>query len=340
MAEASIAASLTALTELVKAQQQQLALLQNNQNNQARQIPLISKLTKAEDLNAWREKLTRMLERYDLDKFITNDKTPEPEDPAERRKWLNECLDVDDYIQATVPDLGTWNGIRGLGWKSQDKDPKKTFDFVVQYFERGSVDSFVNLNRELITINPEKFDSLVSFQTRVNFLKERLQASEFKMDDKAYTWVVMKAIAPHYPDLYARCLARMQADALSWTDLMAELQALAVSQAYEPTLTSITSGNKPDNQILVQCKDCDRMVPPGRRHCKDCGRHPGGLVCWSCEPEKAPDTWKYKETYMEKKRARDTTTTSTTGPLRQQSGNASLNRSAFFTTNYDNWISM
>ena len=58
---------------------------------------MISKLTKAEDLNAWREKLTRMLERYDLDKFITN-KTPEPEDPAERRKWLNNCLDVDDYI--------------------------------------------------------------------------------------------------------------------------------------------------------------------------------------------------------------------------------------------------
>lgn len=106
MADDSVAATLAKLTELVKLQQEQIALLQQSQKTETRTIPLILKLTKAEDLNTWREKLTWMLSRYDLDKYINKD-VPEPgeEDAAKHREWLRDCIDVDDYIQATIFNL-------------------------------------------------------------------------------------------------------------------------------------------------------------------------------------------------------------------------------------------
>ena len=95
MVDASIATSLAALTELVEAQQQQLALLQsqNNRTNQARQIPLIPKLARAEDLGYLSDKPTRMLRRYALDRFITH-KLSRPQGPTARRLWLDDCLGV------------------------------------------------------------------------------------------------------------------------------------------------------------------------------------------------------------------------------------------------------
>lgn len=158
MADNGVAATLAKLTELVKLQQEQIALLQQNQKTETRTIPSIPKLTKAEDLNTWREKLTRILSRYDLNKYINrNVPKPREEDPTKHREWLRDCIDVDDYIQASVPNLAVWNAIRGLGWSAKENNPKKTFDFLVQYFERGTVDTFVKLNYELVTIRCKDF---------------------------------------------------------------------------------------------------------------------------------------------------------------------------------------
>jgi hypothetical protein len=71
-------------------------------------------------------------------------------------------------------------------------------------------------------------------------------------------------------------------------------------------MTAITV-KKPDNKDLVQCSEYDRMILPGRRYCEECSWHPGGPVCWSCNPEQAPDTWPHKEAFVEKKKTKTKT---------------------------------
>lgn len=120
---------------------------------------------------------------------------------------------------------------------------------------------------------------------------------------------------------------------------MAELQALVVSQTYEPTgILAVTTIKNDNNSNLVQCTECDRMVLPGRRHYKDCGWHPSGPICWSYKPEQAPDSWQFKEAYIAKKKAiaQKTTQKSTTTPLHQQTSNANptTKKTVMFSTNY------
>ncbi len=267
-----IAATLEALTKLVNAQQEQLVQLQNNQNQlgQARQIPLIPTLTKAEDLRSWREQLSSVLACYDLDKYIVKN-IPEPEGVTERRKWLNDCLDVKEYIQATVPD--------------------PTLHFVLQYFERPT-DTFVDLNHELVNIRSRSFPSLAAFQDRVIFLKECLETSDFKMNEKAYTWVALRAVAKQYPELYAHFVVRLQADNLSWAGLMAELQVIAVSRIYDPARTLVAFKLSDP----VQCIQCGQMVRIGYRNRTELDSFcQAGVVCSSCKPEQALDTWPFQE---------------------------------------------
>ncbi|KAK4107596.1 hypothetical protein N656DRAFT_503510 [Canariomyces notabilis] len=116
---------------------------QQNQNSppqagsNVRQIPMIRNLDRAEDLESWREELVQMLKRYGLAKYIESE-LPQPEDHTARRQWLRDRLDVDAYIQTTVPNEEIWNSLRERGWSAADMNPKRTFDFVVRYFHEVS----------------------------------------------------------------------------------------------------------------------------------------------------------------------------------------------------------
>jgi len=171
---------------------------------------VIEKIKRQEDFPVWRDKLVRVLKRYNLDKYVLTD-VPQPESHIELKQWLDDRADVDDYLQAAVGDLKIWTILKGMGWNSTDLDLKKTFDKLTQYFERGSVDGNATLNQELATIRRDKFASMEAFQARINYLKNRLQAegSAFRMPDKGYIWMTLKGIAYEYPDLYNRCSIAM-----------------------------------------------------------------------------------------------------------------------------------
>ncbi|KAK4130915.1 hypothetical protein BT67DRAFT_489338 [Trichocladium antarcticum] len=84
---------------------------------------------------------------------------------------------------------------------------------------------------ELVTARRDNFDSLPAFQTRINYLKERLKTLDFKMTDKAYTWLALKGNEG-------------------------------------PAFVTIPKKN---DETLVKCKDCTLMIKTSQRHCKDCG---------------------------------------------------------------------
>ena len=128
------------------------------------------------------------------------------------------------------------------------------------------------------------------------------------------------------------------------------------------------------NQTPSPCGICGKDLYPDARHCDGgCGRHIRGDVCWYCNPDQAPEDWlngnwrggrngrgggrsntwgrggyrggRGGSQTNTGTQAQGNTTTSTTGPLRQQSGNANpstrtASTNALFTTNYDNYIAM
>ncbi|KAK3902929.1 hypothetical protein C8A05DRAFT_15089, partial [Staphylotrichum tortipilum] len=282
--------ALTALVaQLVKAQTVAATAATTGQ----RRIPMIDKLTKQEEFPIWRDKLIRTLRRLDLDDYILKE-VPEPEGVVDKAQWNNNRADIEDYLQAVIPGHKIWSILKGMGWDSEVTDPKKTFDKITQYFEKGSADSNVKMMQELAAIRRGNFDKMDSFQLRVNYLRERINKSEFKMEEKAYTWLALKGIMTEYPQLYSRMVTNIQNDNLSWGDLMAKLQELAVVESAQPAMTNIkgnkapngntnnnnnnNNNNKPqqsktNDKPRETCNTCQKSVYKGAKHCVPCGRH-------------------------------------------------------------------
>ena len=328
---------------------------------QRRVIPPIDKIHKQEEFPVWNDKLITALYHEDLDKYILTD-VPEPEDDVAKAQWRTDRADVDRYIQMHVPGNKVWSVIRGMGWKARDVDPKRTYDFVTRFFEKGAMDANVLMAQELANIHRSSFDKMEAFQSRVNYLRDRLNATRFKMHDEAFMWFVLKGIVKEYPDMYNRMSLSLHNDTLTWDDLMAELQQLAVTEDAQPAMTSVkfekaksnnNNNNTKDDESAAEgkkkkytrekedCKVCNKSVWKALTHCHSCGGHHLGTDCWWCNPEKASDSWKHKEEATAKKAAK-----STTGPLHQQSGIANapggqrVSNAApsnlLFTTNHTN----
>jgi hypothetical protein len=323
------------LAELIKAQT--AAASANGQ----RRIPPIDKLMRQEEFPIWRDKLIRTLRRLDLDRYILTD-VPMPDTPLGKAQWRNNRADVEDYLQSVIPGHKIWSILKGMGWNSEAGDPKATFDKITQYFEKGSADSNVKMLQEMATIRRGNFDKMDGFQLRINYLKERISKTDFHMNDKAYTWLVLKGIATEYPEVYSRLVVNIQNNNLDWGDLMAELQEIAVVETAHPTMTNITKGNKDTGNKEATnntnnntgndakgktegkrgpsepCDTCPKLRAKGAKHCKTpgCDRHHKGPYCWWCHPEHAPEDWPNKAEAVKRKAEK----TATTAPLHQQSG--------------------
>ena len=201
-----------------------------------RRIPTVAKLEegqKEEEYSLWRARVINALARVKLDKYVLED-IPRPAADEEEEQWAIDRADVDDYLQAAVPSNQVWLIIMAMGWSATERDPKKTFDKIAQYFENGSADSDARRLQELYALRRERFDSMEEFMTRLGYLRDRLGRTEFKLaDDGAYTWLAVKAVQKEYPDLYNRSVVKLQANNLTWSDFLAELWELNVEEVMQ-----------------------------------------------------------------------------------------------------------
>ncbi|KAK4251291.1 hypothetical protein C7999DRAFT_28021 [Corynascus novoguineensis] len=209
-------------------------------NGGKRQLPPIYPLETQEDFPMWRSRLLSVLERHGLDEYILTD-VPRPESPIERRQWLEDRADVDDYLRAAVIDPNVWNSLEELGWKATNINPKSTFDMLTHYFEDNTLDGQFTLLQELTTIRRGTFASMDAFRRRVNYLKIRLQSEEsvFKMPDGGFMLLTLRGIAHEYPDLYYQCINAYENKTLTWSTLMLEFHRIATAESKKPALTTI-----------------------------------------------------------------------------------------------------
>lgn len=204
------------------------------------------------------------LTRQQLQHYILKD-IPEPEDPEEQHQWLMDRIDVIYCLQASVDDLEIWEGIKSLGWDPDSFDPKSAYDKIIQYFQEGEPDSYyttmkeLNIRRaeldfhyttmkELMNIRRADYDSMESFQSRLNYLRTTLNRSDhWKQSDTVFLWAALKGVEGVYSDLYNRNYVALSAGELTWTTLMAQFRRLALEETRQSSLTSIKFEKKKKN---------------------------------------------------------------------------------------------
>lgn len=195
-----------------------------------RRIPTIDKLTKRDYFYLWRDDLLRVLRRIDLAKYIEDDVPAPRGDDEALKQWRADRADVADYIHAMVPGRKVWASIKAMGWNPTAGDPKATYDMVVRYFEGSTSDTNYKKMKEFVTIRRSSFGKMEAYQARINYLRDCLNNTDFKMHDEPYLWYALKGIQAEYPSLYNGMVMTMENGTLTWEALMVEFQRQGMSE--------------------------------------------------------------------------------------------------------------
>ncbi|EAQ83033.1 hypothetical protein CHGG_10851 [Chaetomium globosum CBS 148.51] len=333
------------MTQMLEAQKNyyEKKLAEKSTKRQKTTFEKVPELKKKEDFLTWRDKLLTSLKSAGLEAHILTG-VPEPADDDEKRQWRYDRIDVDNLIQSTIADINVWTLLRGQGWKVTDQDPKSTFDHLTQHFDKYTHKATYDIAREFFNIRRGDYDKFTTFQIRLNYLYQRINETDYKMQESAATLNAIQAISDAYPDLYTRSMTNLRNNKLSWADLMLEFNELASQEATQPALsnvkygkdktkraegdatssssntrsTSMTNKNnerqnswKSKNQ-RVDCKECDKDIYTGQEHCGGCGFHyPKASICWWCNPEQAPENWPKRDSALKAKATKTSSSTST-----------------------------
>ncbi|KAK3307368.1 uncharacterized protein B0T15DRAFT_554063 [Chaetomium strumarium] len=142
--------------------------------------------------------------------------------------WVKECAVIEDFLRSVVPGPAVWSALKRMGWDSEARNPKKTFDKLTDYFTKGTDQDEILLHQQFVNIRRANFDRLEDYLMRVNYLRCRLNSTDFKLNDKAYVLLTLQGIATEYPDLYEKYAKELKS--LKWESLMRKLYIVAVRE--------------------------------------------------------------------------------------------------------------
>jgi hypothetical protein len=330
-----------------------------------RTLSSIPQLTDEKDLEVWDTQVRASLAPDDLFRYLEKD-VPEPEDKTtdEWRQWKMDRQDIYKLLTASIRKATIISRMTRIGWKPDDVDPRKMYMKAFEALQHGTEETARRLTNQFFTMTPKQFDSMDAYVTRVCTIRQRLRTAGLKHPLKTDIYTVLTAIKDAYPEVFERGMRKLEKDDLEWDDFIKELtercvdkdinkmanatvKVKAPTQAQGTTQTTTApaanagaKSNKPNGDTdKINCDVCTKLVNKNLVHCLDCNGHKprNAEVCWTCNPEQAPDTFKYKAERMKKKA--EAAASSTTGPLRQNSGvsnpSTSAQRSNFFlSTNF------
>ncbi|KJZ68226.1 hypothetical protein HIM_12383 [Hirsutella minnesotensis 3608] len=247
--------------------------------------------------------LIQTLEVQDLEDYILK-QVPEPVDPAERGQWKRDRAKVMLIIKGSISPVQ--NILEAAGWsRFTEKDPKALYELIQRAIPKVSADATGDLVAEFGSINRKTFDSLMAYQTRIQYLKRRTKELNCGFDDKACLWFTIKGLREVYPQWYTFLERDMNKGTLTWESLMTEMYAEANKEKTAmalPSLAKNASGtSSPQNsstsghsrklqseQARRFCSTCNKSHWVGLPLCSFCKKHhPGGEAeCFEKHPEK------------------------------------------------------
>ncbi|KAM4064135.1 hypothetical protein HRG_012855 [Hirsutella rhossiliensis] len=192
------------------------------------QLPKIPILKGESNLEEWKDMLIQTLEVQDLEDYILAE-VPEPVDQAERGKWKRDRAKVMLIIKGSISPVQTT--LEAAGWsRFTEKDPKVLYELIQRAIPKVSADATGDLVAEFGSISRKTFDSLMAYQTRIQYLKRRTKELNCGFDDKACLWFTIRGLREVYPQWYTFLERDMNKGSLTWENLMTEMSLRSISK--------------------------------------------------------------------------------------------------------------
>ena len=93
---------------------------------------------------------------------------------------------VEAFLGKSVIHEGIKATIASMGWDQNKRNPKKTFDIYLRAFENGTPEAAAILNEEMTTLRRSSCPDMMSFQARLQYLKQRLKGTVFEVKEQGF----------------------------------------------------------------------------------------------------------------------------------------------------------
>lgn len=263
-------------------------------------IPITHSLKTEADLPRWNAAVINGLEACDLNKYVEED-VPEPATDEAKSIWRRERALVRSAVIQKI-DNAVIRLLENNGWTLTEKDPKVTFDLVNEVVPAVSIEKTEQYVVGFVTKTLGDFDSLSTYLSYIQETRKRLITLKCEFAKKIELIFVIRAVEQQYP---MQAVLWRQNAMLTWEQLMNHLTQLARDE--EPGKKALAvipktqeDGNKSGkgkgkgrDNTKVPCPKCSHKIYPNLVHHDACGKHiPPGAVCYHCNPDKAPESWR------------------------------------------------
>jgi hypothetical protein len=97
------------------------------------------------------------------------------------------------------------------------------YDHILRVILTTSEASIRDLIMEMVTINRNKYDSLIAYQSRLVYLRDKLKNIGVQFDDRAHIILAIEGLRQTYPNWYFFWIYEFEKGTLTWESLMEDL---------------------------------------------------------------------------------------------------------------------
>lgn len=196
----------------------------------------IPQLEGESNIEEWAASIRNYFRWNSIEKYLTTNVTPPPNPTstsaimrAHYIQWQRDMSNGRVVISNSLLNKNVQGRLRSAGWTREDKDitPKDLFDLVLKVISNTHETAFSSLVLEFCTLERAKYQSLEAFQTRVTFLKGRLEELKGSPPEKANMVLVIDALKMTYPEWYSSLIYEFDKGRLTWNKLMEEISKRA-----------------------------------------------------------------------------------------------------------------
>lgn len=186
-------------------------------------VPEPPQLLGKENLEEWMVAVQYYFQWHGINQYLAAS-IAEPEDAVEKQRWERDRLKGTIILHSTLTNKKIRELLTNSGWNPhKDRDPGAIYSLVTRTIPSKHEEALFHLYVEFVSLNRAKYDSLAAFESRVIYLKNRLEALNCMPPEKGNLIVVINALKSTYPEWHKALMYDFARSNLDWEKLMEEV---------------------------------------------------------------------------------------------------------------------
>lgn len=198
----------------------------------------IPQLKGEENLAIWDMMLCDTLDLHGRLKFLKQIVLePIDKDSQEWQQWHKDRTMVRIMLNGTIVKIIPTLELHG--WTREEKDPKVTYEIILQAIGKVSDDALPDLMKQYSTMRRTDFDSFKRFVIKLQELRTKLTTLGVTMSEKAHMLIALNGIRDTYPDDFRFWVRDLEKGDLKLENLMMELSNKAAKELSNGAFTQL-----------------------------------------------------------------------------------------------------